>query len=136
MQTIYFAGSSHGRGSTRDEMKIFYKIKYWLLIVYLSSRWMFRINLGDSVTYRGKVWVVSNGVCSPGFWSLVIKESHEYVEYADGKEVRKVWSLKNVIGSFRSGYRFYMTSWFDIWVKNGIEPWMRKCNIWAKEREG
>lgn len=24
--------------------------------------------------------------------------------------------------------------WYSIWMRNGIEPWMRGCNIWARRR--
>jgi hypothetical protein len=44
---------------------------------------------------------------------------------------KKVFSLKGIKRSFMYGYNFYMINWFDIWCKNGIKPWMKKCDIWA-----
>ena len=47
------------------------------------------------------------------------------------KDFRKVRSLSNYLGSFRSGYRFYMGYWYTIWVYRGIEPWVKACKIWG-----
>jgi hypothetical protein len=30
-------------------------------------------------------------------------------------------------------YRFYMTSWYDIWVREPAKPWMLGCKIWGKK---
>jgi len=103
---------------------------YWRLrIIWLSLKWCFRVNLGDWVWYGGKKYIVSNGVMSDS-WRLSSLDNGRdgWVPRSDCK---KVWTPKNIIGSFRSGYRFYMTSWFDIWVNEGIKPWMRGCNIWG-----
>jgi hypothetical protein len=97
-------------------------------ILWLSFKWVFRTNLGDRVIYRGKEYTVANGVQS-GSWRLAGLEN-----WRDGwvarTECRKVKTLSNCVGSFRSGYRFYMGYWYDIWCREGIKPWMRKCKIW------
>lgn len=108
------------------------RIYYWLYIVWLSVKWMFRYNLGDLVIYQGKTFVLKSGVASP-YWNLIERETENRIDHIHQKEFVKVKTTKNLIGSFRSGYSFYMMSWFDIWVRNGIEPWMRQCRIWAKK---
>lgn len=107
------------------------KAIYWRArILHLAARWLFIYNLGDRVLYQGREWTLIQGVCSPT-WSLV--RGDERVD-AHESEFRKVRSLANYWHSFRSGYRFYMTSWYSIWMHSGIEPWMRGCNIWARRR--
>ena len=104
---------------------------YWkLFIIKLSIRWCWQINLGDWIWYRGKKYIVSNGVRS-GSWRLPYLDNGDdgWVPRVD---CRKVWTPKNVIGSFKSGHRFYMGYWYRIWVNEGIKPWMRGCKIWAK----
>lgn len=109
-------------------MNIVMSLKYWLLIVWLSCKWMFRINLGDRIWFNGRKCIVCNGV-TLNRWDVEDIETRERfsVAYAD---CRKAWTPANVLWSFRSGYRFYMRSWFEIWKRNGIESWMRGCNIW------
>lgn len=104
------------------------RIKYWLLIVGLSIKWMFRVNVGDLVIYQGKQHQVLNGVRCES-WRLGDLDNGD-----DGwvlrSDCKKVWTPQNMIGSFKSGYRFYMGYWFKIWVNKGIEPWVKGCNIW------
>lgn len=102
-------------------------MKWKLFIIWLSFKWVFRVNLGDEVLYRGKKYIVHNGV-RYGKWRL----SDELPDdgWVNRSECRKVWTLKNMRRSFRAGYRFYMTSWYDIWKREGIKPWMKNCNIW------
>lgn len=109
-------------------MKIVMGLRYWLLIVWLSGKWMFRINLSDHVWVNGRKCLVCNGVTS-GRWDVRdVKTGERFsAAYAD---CRKVWTFGNVLGSFKFGYRFYMGYWFDIWRRQGVEAWMRGCNIW------
>jgi len=109
---------------------IYKRIKYWLLIVFLSVKWMFKINLGDTVIYQGKRWTAIQGVCNP-VWDIVRIGSNEKATI-DKKYFRKELTVGNLVGSFKSGYRFYMTCWYRIFVNSGIQPWMRNCNIWGK----
>lgn len=102
-------------------------IKYWLLIVGLSIKWMFRVNVMDLVVYNGKQYMVLNGVRADS-WRLDLDNGDQ--GWVPRSECKKVWTLKNIIGSFKSGYRFYMGYWFDIWVRSGIKPWMKGCKIW------
>jgi len=113
---------------------LFTKIRWWLFVVWLSSKWISKTNLGDEVVFNGKKYLVSNGVCD-GFWSLYVegdRTGESYIKHAKRSECKRVRTLKNYVGSFRSGYRFYMSYWYDIWVRVGIEEWMRGCNIWNK----
>lgn len=109
-------------------MKTLRAIYYWLLIVKLSIGWIWRVNLGDFVWYRGAKYMVSNGVRVDS-WRLDCLENEDG-GWVPRAECRKVCTVQNAINSFRSGYRFYMTSWYAIWIDNGIQPWMRACRIW------
>ena len=107
------------------------KAIYWrAYILRLALRWVPRFNLGDRVECIGREWVLNQGVDAP-YWTLVRNEenmrAHEHEFY-------KVRSLSNYWHSFRSGYRFYMTNWYSIWMREGITDWMRGCNIWARKR--
>ena len=104
------------------------RILFWMLIVWLSIKWMFRITLGDDVIYQGKSYEVINGVC-PSTWKLQQVLYGPTIE-PSRKEVKKVWSIKGMVRSFKSRYSFYITSWDSIWVREGIKPWMKGCKIW------
>ena len=103
-------------------------MKYTILMYWLAFKWIFRINLGDMVWYRGKKYPVSNGVRC-GMWRLPDLDNGDggWVKRSD---CRKVASLKNFSGSFRSALGFYRSNWLDIWKREGIKPWMKGCNIW------
>lgn len=104
------------------------KLLWKLRIVWLSLRWIPQINLGDEVYYQGNKYKVCNGV-RDGMWRLGDLDNGRdgWVKRAD---CRKVWTLANIRASYRYGYNFYMTSWYDIWCREGIKEWMRGCNIW------
>ena len=108
----------------------FFKSIYWrLYIVRLSLRWILKLNLGDRVRYMGREWSLIQGVNAP-YWTLFdnnAKRSHEVHE----DKFRKVRSLTHAWFGFLSGYRFYMTSWYGIWMREGIKPWMIECKIWS-----
>jgi hypothetical protein len=111
------------------------KVYYWLLIVRLSLRWIGKPNLGDDVLYQGERWTLIQGLRDP-IWTLIRTtgtgiEEYRHVAEVHRDEFRKVAGIHAAWRSFRSGYRFYMQNWFDIWVREGIKPWMRGCSIWA-----
>lgn len=98
------------------------KAIYWRLrIMIFSLRWIPRFNIGDRVWYQGRVWRLSQGVKSP-IWTL--RDGNEAVE-APESQFAKVKSVSNYWGSFKSGYRFYMRNWYSIWLRDGIEPWVK-----------
>lgn len=102
---------------------------YWrLFIVRLALRWVPRLNIGDEVIYQGKRYWLSQGVYAPK-WHM--SREGEYLKFIDEGAFRKVRTPRAWWGSFHSGYRFYMTSWWGIWRNNGIEPWMLGCLIWS-----
>ena len=104
---------------------------YWkLFIIRLSLRWCWKVNLGDLVLYQGKKYLVHNGVRSNS-WRLGNLNNGDS-GWVPRSECKKIWTLKNIVQSFKSGHTFYMQAWYDIWVRSGIKPWMRGCNIWAK----
>ncbi len=101
---------------------------YWkLFIVWLSFKWMFRVNLGDFIWYKGKKYLVLNGVMSES-WSIDI--DNDFGGWVPRSECQKSWTPRNMIRSFRAGYRFYMGYWYDIWKREGIKDWMKTCKIW------
>ena len=114
-------------------MRLFFRKIYWrFFIVWLSIGWIKRLHLGDAVRCvdDGEVFFLINGVGRP-LWSLCRGSGDSYKQRDVLEEnLKKIMSFKNCKQSFYSGYRFYMTSWYDIWVHNGIKPWMKSCNIW------
>ena len=105
---------------------------FWrVFIIRLCLRWCWKICVGDQVWYREKKYLVANGARFHswrlrGLWN-------ERDGWVSRENCRKVKTPKNAWGSFRRGYRFYMSNWYQIWVSQGIEPWMRRCNIWGKK---
>lgn len=83
---------------------------------FLALKASTRICLGDLVWYKGKRWVVGNGVTCPT-WTLYL---YNYMGTAQDRrdvhesEFRKVRTPWNYWCSFRSQYSFYMTSWYSI----------------------
>jgi len=108
------------------------KIKAYILIVWLSFKWIWKISLGDKIIYNDKEYVVHNGITS-GCWTLLDEDRNSF--NVKIKNCKKVWSLQGMMRSFKSGYNFYMTSWYNIWVTTGIKPWMRGCSIWGDKRK-
>jgi hypothetical protein len=97
-------------------------------IIWLSFKWMFRVNLGDVVWYSGKKYTVCNGVrCNS--WRLGDLDNGDD-GWVKRDLCRKLWTVKNMCTSFKSGYSFYMSNWYGIWRNGGIKPWMRTINIW------
>lgn len=114
------------------------KVYWWVRVVLLSLRWIPRFNLGDKVWYKGQQWILCQGVCAPS-WNLFRttttldgERMDHFADYVDESEFRKTRDVSNYLGSFKSGYKFYISSWFDIWCREGIQPWMLGCNIWAR----
>lgn len=105
--------------------KLYWKIR----IFFMSLRWCLQINLGDKVWYKGKKYTVCNGVRC-GSWRLGDLDNGDD-GWVPREDCRKVISWSNFKHDFNYGWRFYMTSWYDIWYRNGIKDWMRGCNIWA-----
>ena len=108
------------------------RLYWWLYVVRLSLRWVPRLNIGRMVWWRGEKWMLIQGVCAPA-WDLV--RGDERQDHVHEREFRAVQNPAEWVRAFRSGYGFYMANWYGIWVNVGIEPWMRGCNIWAKDRK-
>jgi len=106
-------------------MKSFY---WYCFVLWLSFKWCFRINLGDCVWYERGKYIVVNGVRSDS-WRLSGLQNCD-AGWVSRSSCRKVLSPRNIVGSFSSGYHFYMGYWYQIWKSEGIKPWMRKCEIW------
>ena len=106
------------------------KIYFRCLIVWLSIKWMFRFNLGDLVKYKNDIYVLNQGVCCPRWDIKKLNDDSVYITHVHQDNFKKVKTLKNYYGSFRSGHQFYTGYWYDIWAREGIKTWMRKCRIW------
>ncbi len=104
------------------------KLRVKLLMLKLSLRWVRAINIGDLVWYQGIQYRVMQMVCYPG---IEISQDEGFSRrHVQVGECEKVRSISNYLSSFKSAWRFYRTSWQDIWEREGIQPWMRGCNIW------
>lgn len=113
-------------------MKLLRSIYYRLLIVRLALRWVRKLNPGDIVIHEGRRWTLIQGKCAP-LWDL--HDGDDYKPMVHERDFRKVGGVRAAWRSFRSGYDFYMRSWHDIWVNEGIKPWMRGCNIWGRRND-
>lgn len=91
--------------------RIFAKIFIWTKIVFMALKWPFRICLGNYVYHKGTKRLVCNGVSAP-HWRLSGLTESELVHENDFKRP----FFTNAVRSFKSGYKFYMTCWFRIWV--------------------
>jgi hypothetical protein len=111
-------------------VKYLSKVRYEIYVWYLASRWIFQINLGDSVWYNGKRYIVASGVIA-NMWRLCgLDNSHD--GWVSRSACKKERSLVNYYYSFRSGYRFYKSSWYTIWCDDGIKLWMTYLEIWPR----
>lgn len=104
--------------------KLLRKLFYRVYILYLSFKRIFHINLGDYVWYKKNRYLVANGNCD-GMWRLIELKNNDN-GLVNRNDCRKSWTFYNLINSFKSGYKFYMLNWYDIWVYDGIEDWMKK----------
>lgn len=103
------------------------RLHWWLYVVFLSFKWIGKLNLGTTVRWNGGRWTLVQGVCAPR-WDLM--RGNDRVDFVHEREFKAVQNPIEWWRAFKSGYRFYMGYWFDIWVSSGIEPWMRRCKIW------
>lgn len=108
------------------------KLWYMLYIRWLALQWMFQLNIGDRVIYRGVEWTIINGVSG---WSVIRGEGEtlERIDWLKTEDLKKVRSIKNYHRSYRSGVNFYTSSWLSIWCNEGIKPWVRALNIWPRK---
>lgn len=88
---------------------------------------IFSVNLGSHVLYRGKEYVVCNGVRC-GSWRIEpVSETDEMLPY-DGwvkrNECRKILSWKNCKQTYNYFVRFWKENWLDIWMMKG-----KKCRF-------
>lgn len=111
-------------------------MKYRILIIWLSFKWMFRTNLQNEVWYKGKKYVVVNGDSSKS-WKVMAYEVYHNTKLTTRDsimvkrdECKLVLRPSNILRSFRSGHSFYMKYWYEIWKRNGIQDWMRALPIW------
>ena len=100
-------------------MQKLHKFRVWLRVVWFGFKWMFQVNIGNCVWYKGNKYTVINGVRYDK-WRLVGLDNGD-----DGWVLRSECSLvktpTNIIRSFKYGYGFYMGYWFDIWCQRGVK---------------
>jgi len=120
-----------------EKVKLLVRRLYFrVFVINLSLKWIRSNNIGDRVRHKSKVWILNQGVRSP-IWKMYRYSSQGYLECeALEQDFKKLMSFNDMLQSFKSGYRFYMGYWFEIWVQKGIEPWMRNCNIRLNNKEG
>ena len=106
------------------------KIRFWIYIVWLSFLHIFQTVLGSKVLYKGKVYIVRNGVRSE-MWRLDQLDNNDN-GWVRRKNCKFIISWENIKHNFLSMYNFYMTSWYKIWVRNGVSNWCKGCKIWPK----
>jgi hypothetical protein len=106
-------------------LKTYWRVRIFLLFL----KWIRGIKIGTKVKYKGEVWTAVNGTYASPSWDIMRDGSR--VACVPESELSKVKTIGNYLHGFKSGYRFYMTSWFRIWVDQGVKPWMRRCNIWG-----
>lgn len=117
------------------DASMFRKLYWGVFVIWLSLRWIQQVNLGDRVRYKGEVYTVADGVI-PGKWRLLELDNGDE-GWVPRRECKKVQGPASAWRSFSSGYRFYMGYWYDSWVRAGVQPWMRQCNIWPnREKSG
>lgn len=105
-------------------VKYFYK----MVIIYLAiKRLLYDYSLGEEVLYKDRVCILCQGVDKP-YWNLSDKESDDYYTHVNENDFKKYWTYDNIKETFKSNYNFYMTNWFDIWVRKAIEAFIRKMD--------
>jgi hypothetical protein len=109
-------------------------IYYKLFIIWLSFQWIFKINIGDLVSYKKKLYVLIQGVENP-YWDLIRYDNKDIrIYHVHINQFKKIKTLRNYYNSFTSGYHFYMRYWYDIWCREGIKDWMRNTSIWQRKQ--
>ena len=113
-------------------VKMMRRIKYRIFILYMAFFWMFQINLGDKVLYRGRKYLCINSDSQNSYKLapvLSASRASSLSVRALRSECAKIKSPANIFHGFKSGIRFYSNNWLDIWVRNGVEPWVWGLNI-------
>lgn len=84
------------------------------LTLGLRSAWRrtWRLGIGDRAKTAGRTVLLTNGVCAPT-WDCQDIATGEYLRVGE-QDMRKVRSITNYIGSFRSGWRWWYGYWFHI----------------------
>ena len=73
---------------------------------------MWQIGIGDTVHTTGRRLLILNGVSAP-MWDVQDRVTAEFLRCHE-RDMRKERTLRNYIGSFRSGWNWWMKSWFEI----------------------
>lgn len=78
-----------------------------------------KLKLGDSVSYDGNEWFTYQGVADP-YWKITRLSEHGnrlvLSIHKDHLQMQPLW--RRFSFSFMSTYRFFMSNWYQIDVKN------------------
>jgi len=107
---------------------------YWHARMLVSSARMAMVgyHLGDEVIYRGKRWILYQGVGAPR-WHMSLVGGDETAKDVHEDEFRRVRSFGNYWHAFRSRYRWYVWSWLKIYVESGC--WTKREMGWRFQDE-
>jgi len=92
-----------------------------LRFLYLGFKNIKKLNIGDEVIYKNKKYSLSSYKYTDtnwlDYWSMVNISSKEY-EVHSINDFKKIMSWKNIKNSIQGSYKFYMTNWYSIMLKN------------------
>lgn len=122
------------RKITLNALVFWYSAITCVFIFLQAISWIGKINLGGKVRYKGKVWMVNNGVSAP-FWDLWQPESKARANVNE-KDFQLIQNPVEWWLSFKYGWRFYYGYWFHIWRRQFacgeriMRPAQHICRVW------
>lgn len=93
------------------------RILVYAFILKLCWRSLFKINIGDTVRYQGKRYVLVQGVNDP-LWHMQTPDNSERIEYVHRDKFSKERSLRNVIHDVSFTWDFYVGYWSRQWFED------------------
>ena len=83
--------------------------------IWIGITRVFKLNLGNRVKYQGRICVLTQGIHHPK-WHMHDIKTDERFEYVHKKDFKKLfWA--NLVWDIKLTYRFYMESWYDIFMR-------------------
>jgi len=99
--------------------KAYWSFIFWLKAVWLGIKASPKIQLGSRVVYEEEVHTVINGIWANHWLIDGLPQDSGVVFKKDCKRVKKLKEWKH---SFKTTYRWWMTSWHSIEVNKKIYP--------------
>jgi hypothetical protein len=113
------------------------KVLCYIRIYVLAFKSMFKLNIGDTVIYKGKEFYLIQGIAKPS-WNLVDKHDTTAPTemYVHESNFKKCVSWENIKHDLQVTYNFYHSYWFSIWVQEPaleiirmtIPTWLNRGN--------